>query len=218
MENIALLAGGTGLVGNACLQLLLEDDFFSQVKVLVRRSTGIVHHKLTEVVVDFDQLSDFRLQMEATHVYCTLGTTIKKAGSQAAFRKVDHDYPLELAIIAKSNGAFSFNIVTALGASANSGIFYNKVKGELEEALKHIGFDQLNILQPSLLMGDRAENRLGEGLAQKFFGVTAPLWIGPLKKYAGIDGKQVAKALLYYSKKGSKGIHVYTSDLLQDIE
>lgn len=218
MENIALLAGGTGLVGSACLQLLLQDEYFSEVKVLVRKSTGIVHHKLIEVVVDFDNLNDFRLQLGATHVFCALGTTIKKAGSQDAFRKVDYDYPLELAKITHAMGAKNYTIVTAMGASASSPIFYNKVKGELQESLKKVGFDSLNILQPSLLMGNRAEERLGEGIAQSFFKITGPLWIGPLKKYAGIESAQVARAMLSYAKAGKSGINIFTSDVLQEVK
>lgn len=217
MENVALIAGGTGLVGSACLQLLLQDEYFSEVKVLVRKATGIVHHKLIEVVVDFDNLNDFRLQLGATHVFCALGTTIKKAGSQTAFTKVDYDYPLELAKITHAMGATNFTVVTAMGASASSLIFYNKVKGELQHALTRVGFVTLNILQPSLLLGNRAEERLGEGIAQSFFKITGPLWVGPLKKYAGIEGAQVAKAMLYYAKAAKAGTHIFTSDVLQEV-
>lgn len=217
MSNIALIAGSTGLVGGHCLNLLLDDEFFDEVKVLTRRPLGLIKHKLSEIVVDFDQLEDFRLQMEATHVFCALGTTIKKAGSQEAFRKVDYDYPLRLAQIVKSLGCRSFSVVTALGSNPNSPIFYNRVKGELESSLEKLGFESLQILQPSLLMGERNEDRFGEKLAQHFFGATKSLWKGPIKKYAGIEGKQVAKAMVHFAKMSEPGTHRYTSDVLQDV-
>lgn len=217
MSNIALIAGSTGLVGGHCLNLLLEDDFFDEVKVLTRRPLGQVKHKLSEIIVDFDQLEDFRLQMEATHTFCALGTTIKKAGSQDAFRKVDYEYPLRMAQIVKSLGCTSFSVVTALGSNSASPIFYNRVKGELESSLNQLGFKSLQILQPSLLMGERGEERFGEKLAQHFFNATKPLWKGPVKKYAGIEGKQVAKAMLHFAKLSEPGTHRYTSDVLQDV-
>ena len=217
MSNIALLAGATGLVGSHCLKQLLEDEYFETVKILTRKPLNIVHHKLIEIAVNFDQLEDFRLQMDATHTFCALGTTIKKAGSQEAFRKVDHEYPLKLAKVVHSMGCPSYTIVTAMGANATSLIFYNRVKGEVERDLSKIGFKSLNILQPSLLMGERSEARFGEGLAQKFFNLTQPLFIGPLKRVAAIEGAQVAKAMIHYAKKGKSGVNRYPSDVLQDV-
>lgn len=217
MSNTALVAGASGLVGGHCLKFLLEDNFFDTVKILVRSPIPFEHHKLIQIVVDYDQLQDFRLQMEATHTFCTLGTTIKKAGSQDAFRKVDFEYPLLLAKIMKSLGCENFSVVTALGSNANSPIFYNKVKGELENELRKIQFQQLQILQPSLLLGDRNESRMGEGIAQVFFKISKPIWQGPLKKYAGIEGEQVAKAMVRLAKQSSAGTTVYLSDELQDL-
>lgn len=217
MSNIALLAGATGLVGSHCLKLLLEDDYFETVKILTRKPLNIVHHKLIEIAVDFDQLEDFRLQMEATHTFCTLGTTIKKAGSQEAFRKVDYEYPIKLAKVVHSIGCPSYSIVTAMGANSGSLIFYNRVKGEVERDLASIGFKSLNILQPSLLMGDRPEARLGEEMAQKFFSLTQPLFIGPLKKVAAIEGAQVAKAMIHFAKLSQPGVNRFTSDILQGV-
>jgi uncharacterized protein YbjT (DUF2867 family) len=217
MGNIALLAGATGLVGSHCLQQLLEDDFFEMVKVLTRRPMQKEHHKLIEIVVDFDELESFRLQMEATHTFCSLGTTIKKAGSQQAFKLVDYEYPLRLGAIMQSLSCPSFSVVTALGAKASSPIFYNRVKGELERDLEAFGFPSLQILQPSLILGERQERRMGEGLAQAFFKVTKPIWMGPLKEVAGIEAEQIAKAAIHFAKLSEPGCHRYTSGVLQDV-
>jgi uncharacterized protein YbjT (DUF2867 family) len=217
MGNIALLAGATDLVGNHCLKQLLEDDDFESIKIITRKPMNIVHHKLIEITVDFDELEDYRLQMEATHTFCALGTTIKKAGSQAAFRKVDYEYPLKLAKVVHSMGCTSFTIVTAIGANPYSFIFYNKVKGEVERELSKIGFKSLHIIQPSLLMGERPEARFGEEMAQKFFSLTQPLFIGPLKKVAAIEGAQVAKAMIHFAKQGKPDTNRYPSDVLQTV-
>jgi uncharacterized protein YbjT (DUF2867 family) len=217
MGNVALIAGATGLVGGHCLKLLLEDDDFELVKVLTRRPMYQEHHKLVEIVVDFDDLESFRLQMEATHAFCALGTTIKKAGSQEAFRKVDYEYPLRLAKIMRSLECPSFSVVTALGSKANSAIFYNRVKGELERDLEALGFPSLQILQPSLILGERSERRFGEGLAQVFFRATKPIWKGPLKQVAGIEAEQIAKAAIFFAKQAASGCHRYDSGTLQEV-
>lgn len=217
MAYTALLAGATGLTGGHCLRLLLDDPEFETVKVLTRRPLGMEAHKLVEIVVDFDQLEDYRLQMEATHVFCALGTTIAKAGSKEAFKKVDYEYPLRLAKIARSLDCSSFSVITAMGSNTKSPFFYSRVKGDLELELEKLGFPSLQILQPSLLMGERSERRFGEGIAQVFFDATAPLWVGPLKKVAGISGGQVAKAMIHYAKLSQSGTNRYTSDILHNV-
>jgi len=211
----AIIAGASGLVGSYCLEYLLSDAAYSEVVVLGRRPSQVHHDKVKEVIVDYDRLPDYKDQMIATHAFCTLGTTIKKAGSKEAFKKVDLEYALSFARIVFANGCRNFNIVTALGADPDAFVFYNRVKGQVEKELSRIGFDRLNILQPSLLLGDRQENRLGENIAQKLFAVSSGLWVGPLKKYAGIKAKQVAKAMVAIAQEDQPGIYVYPSDQLQ---
>ena len=131
MGKTALLVGATGLVGGFVLEQLLEDAYYDSVVVLSRKSLQLQHAKLKEVLVNFDQLENYTNDIKADVVFCCLGTTIKAAGSQEAFKKVDFEYPLRVAEIAKQNGASAFLIVTALGAAKSSIIFYNRVKGEV---------------------------------------------------------------------------------------
>ncbi|MCO5233988.1 MAG: NAD-dependent epimerase/dehydratase family protein [Chitinophagales bacterium] len=214
-NNIAIVAGGTGLVGQYVLEYLLEDDDFEKVYILNRRSVGYIHHKAKEIIVDFENLSDSVNDIRPTHAYCCLGTTIKKAGSKEAFKKVDYYYALEFAEVVHRLGCENFSVVTALGTNHPSSIFYNQVKYELTQSLIRERFQILNIIQPSLLIGDRGEIRIGEKIGQKVFEWTNSLWIGPFKKYAGIEGRQVAKAMVAISKKQQHGIFKYPSDQLQ---
>lgn len=215
-NNIAIIVGGTGLVGSFVIQELVKDESFQKIYVLNRREIGYQSDKIKELVVDLNQLDGTLKDVVPTHAFCTLGTTIKKAGSKDAFRKVDYDYVMNFASAVHKIGCTNFNVVTALGTSKPSRIFYNQVKYEVTESLKKLGFAQLNILQPSLLMGHREEGRLGEDIGQKIFNATRKLWVGPLKNYAGIHGQQVAKAMVAISKNNQEGVHFHSSGELQD--
>lgn len=218
MENItqrtALIAGASGLIGNHCLRFLLEDETYSSVVALVRKSLPVKHQKLRQHIVNFDKLEDASVP-EADDIFCCLGTTIKKAGSQTEFRKVDLDYPVRVAKLACQNGAKQFLIVTAIGANKSSLIFYNMVKGEVEEAVKKIPFQSVHIFRPSLLLGEREEKRAGEKAGTILFNLAAPLFIGPLKKYKAIEGRVVAGAMVQCAKKNAAGIHIHESNGIQ---
>lgn len=208
----ALLAGSTGLIGKQLLELLLNDPHYTVVKAISRKPLAIQHAKLQNIVADLDTLTEHHDQLKADDVFCCLGTTIKQAGSQAAFRKVDYDYPLELARLTKNQGASQFLIITALGSDARSGIFYNRVKGEVEQAIDAVGFDSYHIFRPSLLLGERTEKRAGEGAATvvyKALGFMIPL------KYKAIDSAKVAKGMLHFAKQNSKGKFIHESRELQ---
>ena len=153
----ALLAGATGLVGGECLRLLLASARYEQVVVLTRRELGEPgrQRRMRQVVCDFAQLEQFADDLRADHVYCALGTTIRKAGSQAKFREVDYDYPRRLAQIARDHGAQHFSLVSALGASRSSAFFYSRVKGELEDALRTMGWPSLCFVRPSVIARPR---------------------------------------------------------------
>lgn len=163
-KRSVLLLGATGLVGSQCLNLFLANDHFSQVSTLTRRplvktppDTNHVNH-----VIDFDDPESYHGKVTADLVICALGTTIKKAGGREAFRKVDFHYAFELSKAALENGAGHLLLVSAKGAAADSRVFYNRVKGELEAALAKLGYARLSIFRPSLLQGDRQEFRAGE--------------------------------------------------------
>ena len=213
----ALLVGATGLVGGLVLEQLLADTYFEKVIVLTRKSLGKSNAKLKEVLVDFNKLDDYAAEIKADAVFCCLGTTIKVAGSKEAFKKVDFEYPFKIAQLAKQNGTSTYLLITALGASKNSMIFYNQVKGELEDEVSKLNFDSFHILQPSLIIGERTESRTGEGIAQKLAPVFDALMIGGLKKYKSITAAQIAKAMVHYSKLNDKGIFKHESDELQKI-
>jgi len=209
----ALLAGATGLVGQQVLQNLLESPHYSEVKILTRRPLNIANPKLTEIIFDFDQPD--RTLIKADDVFCCLGTTIKKAGSQEAFKKVDLDYPVKIAEFAKINGARQYLIVTAMGADTKSVFFYNRIKGEVQEKLSAMKFETLHILQPSLLLGNRTEKRPGEKIGEMLSGIFAPFMNGALKKYKAIESLKVARAMVSLAMKPDRGIFIHDSAELQ---
>ena len=216
-SKIALIAGATGLVGSYCLDFLLHDNYYDEVIVVTRRSTGKVHRKMKEVLVDFDHLENFATELTADHIFCCLGTTIKTAGSKEKFVQVDKHYPIHLAKVCRQQGASEFLVISAMGADRASWIFYNKVKGAMQDELLSIGYPSVHIVQPSLIMGERSEQRNGEKLAKVFFENMGFLFKGPLRKYAGIDAKTIAGAMVYYAKEGTKGSHIHTSEELQQV-
>lgn len=208
----ALIAGYTGLVGKELLQLLLASDKYDKVIAVGRRKLGLENPKLKELIVDFD---NFSIDENINDVFCCLGTTIKKAGSRENFRKVDFQYPLNLAIAGKNSGADTYVVVTAKGANKNSIFFYNRVKGELEEAIDHLKFTKYDIMRPSLLLGDRQEFRLAEKIGNVFMKAIGFLFIGPLKGLKGVEASSVARAMIYVANDGSTGRRIHKSSEIQ---
>lgn len=210
----ALLLGASGLVGGHCLEQLLADGAYGRVVSLGRRTLPCEHPRLEQRVVDFERLADAADAFRVRDVFCCLGTTIRAAGSQAAFRRVDHDYPLAAARLASGRGARRFLLVTALGADARSRVFYNRVKGELERDVAALPFEGVVLARPSLLLGERHEHRRGEAVAQRLAPVLAPLLVGPLRKYRPIPGRTVARAMVRLAKEGVHGVRAVESDEL----
>ena len=208
----ALLLGATGLVGGHCLSLLLDDPAYERVAVLGRRPVDRAHPKLEQFGVDFDRLDAHASVFEVDDVFCCLGTTIRKAGSQAAFRRVDHDYPLAAARLACERAADRFLLVTAMGADPNSRIFYNRVKGEVERDVSVLPFRAVTILRPSLILGERADRRPAEAAAQVVMGALGFAFAGPLRKYRAVGGDAVARAMVRLAKDDFHGVRVVESD------
>lgn len=207
MGTTAWIAGASGLVGGHALEALLAEPGFERVVSFGRRELERSHPKLEQRRVDFAAF-DAREAPAPDVAVCTLGTTIKKAGSQEAFRAVDHDAVLAFARAAKERGARVFVVVTALGADARSSVFYNRVKGEVERALEELGFESLAILQPSLLLGDRQERRSGEHVAIVASRLLAPL-LRPLRARpieASVVGRAAARLALE-ARPGAQRIH-----------
>jgi uncharacterized protein YbjT (DUF2867 family) len=212
----ALIAGATGLIGSQCLARLLDEPAYERVFALVRRPLPHADPKLEQRVIDFDRLgAPGEAFPTATDVFCCLGTTMKKAGSEAAFRQVDFTYVVGLAAQALERGARQFLLVSSIGANARSPFFYPRVKGETEAAIAALPFEGRQIFRPSMLLGERAEDRPGERAGIVAFKGAAFLMIGPLRKYRPIAAATVAEAMVRVARKSPRGVNIYESD---DIE
>jgi uncharacterized protein YbjT (DUF2867 family) len=210
----ALLAGSTGLIGKQLLQILLDSDRYDVVKALTRTQLDISHPKLTVIKVDYSKLEDSKSVLQADDVFCCLGTTMAKAKTKKKFREIDFVYPLSLAKIVKELGAKQFMLVSALGADKRASVYYNHVKGELEEALAPLGFEALHIFRPSLLLGLREEKRPGEDAAKIVYRI---FWFLIPDKYKAIDAVKVAQAMEYYAMREQKGTFIHESREMQNL-
>ncbi|MDI1475241.1 NAD(P)H-binding protein [Polyangium sp. y55x31] len=209
----ALLAGATGLVGRSCLTRLLEHPEYARVVVLVRRPTGMNHDKLQEIRADFDALGDLASLPAVDDVFVALGTTIKTAGSRPAFYKVDHDYVVSVAKLGKRADARRISLVSSIGADATSMNFYLRVKGEAERDISDLGYECVDILRPSMLLGDRAEHRTGEALATPIMRALSGAMIGPLRAYRAIEARDVGVAMVAgLVSDATAGVRVRTFD------
>ena len=217
MPKTALIIGATGLTGSHCQQMLLDSSDYGKVISLVRRPSKISHPKLEEHIVIFDAPDSFSHLVKADEVYCCMGTTIRKAGSQAAFKKVDYQYPLEIAKMALENEANQYLLVSSIGADADSRIFYSRTKGEIENAIKNLAYRSVHILQPSFLLGNRKEFRIGEKVGIAMGNALSFLMIGRLRKYRGIEARVVARAMLLLAAKELSGNHIWESDKIQEL-
>jgi uncharacterized protein YbjT (DUF2867 family) len=206
----ALLAGATGLVGGHLLQRLLADPRYKRVITVSRKTLGIERPKLRPLITGFDAIEAAVAGLGETvdDAFCALGTTIKTAGSRAAFRRVDFGYVVAFARAAR--GAQRFMLVSAIGASARSPIFYLRVKGETEEAVAALGYPALHIFRPGLLLGRRAESRLREALGMTLMPLLNPLMLGPAKVYRGILADMVADAMIIAAGAERTGRQIYT--------
>jgi uncharacterized protein YbjT (DUF2867 family) len=221
MNRIAIVAGGSGLVGMQLLHQLFQENAYDVVIAVNRRPLALKQGKLVQVEVDFENLWEVDLQEKLRekdlggenraliqaldegnveiHAFCSLGTTIKKAGSKDNFIKIDHDYVVDFAKWTYRLGASKFLYVSAIGADQQSSFFYNQVKGQVEEDLKLIKFDYLGLFQPSILLGQRKEVRIGEDIGKVFMkGITS---FGLFRKYKPIQDSQVAKAMIHHALK-----------------
>lgn len=210
-NKIALIAGATGLVGTELVKRLLEAPEYKKVILIGRRSSGIIHEKLEEKVIRFEELAHLHFDSAIDHVYCCLGTTIKKAKTKEAFQKVDLEYPLLLAKLAKNHQASQFLVISSMGANAKSPVFYSKTKGQLEDRLKELGLNGLKIFRPSLLLGERNEFRFAEATTAKLSKAFPFLFIGKMKKYKPVKAATVARAMLAIALLDQLGTHVYES-------
>lgn len=209
MQKTALIAGASGLIGSQLLPLLLASDRYAKVIAVGRRPVPVVHPKLEQRLVDFDRLEDSRFALVADDVYCCLGTTMRQAGSKKAFYTVDYLYVVKLAALTAANFAAQLLVVSAMGADARSRIYYNRVKGEMEEAVRQTPFRAVHLFRPSVLLGERSEQRPGEQLGAALLRVLRPVLRGPLRRFRAVPAATVAQAMLQAAATDTAGIQVH---------
>lgn len=216
MKLKAVIVGATGLVGRELVRLLLNTKKYDKVIVIARRRLSIVHPRLEQQLILFDQLHECPRQwFEDADVFCTLGTTIKKAGSKEQFEKVDNHYVIETAKIAKQSHSNKFIVITAMGSDEQSKIFYNRVKGKTEQQLQQLQLQQLIIVRPSLILGERNEVRFGESLVAKLSMWLSFIFKGKMKKYKPIQAKDIAIGMFKLAKLCKESLIIVSSDEIE---
>jgi len=212
----ATLIGATGLIGGELLNLVLKDDYFQTVRILIRRPFNLVHPRLEKKLVDFSDNDSLLVALDNSDVvFCAVGTTQKKVkGDQAAYRKVDHDIPVHAGRFCKMVGCKIFVLVSSVGANSKSKNFYLKLKGEVEDEVETMGLESVHIMRPSMLLGERKESRPLEKIGQAMMKVLS--FFLP-SKYKPIKARDVAKAMLAASKKNEKGFFVHEYDEIKSL-
>ena len=204
----ATLVGATGLIGSYLLEALLNDPWFDTVRILIRRPMDITHAKLEKKIVDFNDSDSVLVALSNSDVaFCAIGSTMKKVkGDKEAYRKIDFEIPVNLARFCKMTGCGKFILVSSAGANAKSMNFYQRLKGETDDAVKEAGPKTVHIMRPSLLLGERKEFRLGENIGKAV--MTFLSFLIP-EKFKAIQGKDVAKVMIALSKKRDEGIFIH---------
>ncbi len=215
-KKTAIIAGATGLTGSHLLRFLLEDPEIKQVKVIGRKKPELTHPKIKFLSTDFSNIEQINKFIQGDQCFCCLGTTIKKAGSKEAFKKIDREVPVLMAKIATENNVPVFGVVSSLGAKATSSNFYLRTKGQMEEEILQLSFKNTIIARPSLLLGKRKEFRFGEEAGKLVMKALSLLFIGPLRKYRAIEAETVARAI-YLLAKNNPGKKIFDSQELEEI-
>jgi uncharacterized protein YbjT (DUF2867 family) len=217
MANKAIIAGSTGLIGSELLQILLRESFYDEVLILVRKKIDIEHKKLTQLEVNYDQLDTYADAFTGHALFSCLGTTNAKTPDKVVYRRIDHDYPVQLAQLALKNGVEQYHLISSIGANVDSSFFYTKTKGETEADIEKLGLPSLHIYRPSMLTGDRKEKRAMEKTLIAFYKVIDPLLFGSWKKYRSISGQTVAMAMYKQSIQNTTGTFIYESDKIKQL-
>jgi uncharacterized protein YbjT (DUF2867 family) len=205
----AIVFGATGFIGSHLLRELLGNPDYERVIAVVRKPLALRHTKLTTLIGDLASLPALKPQLVADEIFIALGTTRKHTPDEAEYYKIDHDYPVLAADIAKANGARSVFLVTAVGANARSSGFYIRTKGEVERDIVALDFDRTAIFRPSMIMGQRDEDRPRERLFIAAWGVLNPLLVGPADRYRGLTGEEIARAMANAAQHQTGKLRIY---------
>ncbi|GAB6255348.1 oxidoreductase [Peribacillus sp. N1] len=216
-NKTALILGATGVVGTQLVKQLSNSKIYSEIHLLTRREMKFTEPKCTGHVVDFDNLSQYAYLFNVTDVFICLGTTIKKAKSKEAFRKVDYDYIIEAAKMAKTSNVEKLLVITAMGANSKSKFFYSRVKGDVEGTLQRLEMNTVHIFRPSLLLGEREEFRAGEKISGLLSTFVKFVFVGPLRPYRAIEANKVAAAMYATAQTTAKGYHFYNSHEIEKL-
>ena len=212
----ALIFGSSGLVGSHLLNLILNDDYYSNIKIFIRSDINIKSHKVEIINIDFKNIDNYSYLIKGDDCFFCIGTTIKDTPDKNEYRRVEYEIPIKIASIAKTNNINSFMYISSLGSNTKTKNIYLKNKGDVEEFLKGLNFPCLSIIRPSLMLGFRNKFRLGEFIGQILFKNLSFLFIGRLRDYRAINAKDVAKAMINISKNDFKGIY-FDSNNLQNL-
>ncbi|TDH29099.1 NAD-dependent epimerase/dehydratase family protein [Segetibacter sp. 3557_3] len=210
----AVVLGATGLTGGHVLKLLLQDETFTMVRVLVRKPIQIEHPRLQVVICNLEDKAELQQKLGAgDSLFCCIGTTLKQVkGDLEAYRRIDYDIPVGAATAAAGRGYKNFLLVSSVGANAKSRNHYLRLKGSVEEAVKTLPFQAVHIFQPSMLLGERNEFRLGEKVGKVLMNVFGFMMMGPLRKFRAIEAATVAQKMVAVAKSSVSGVKVYRYD------
>ena len=211
----AVVLGATGLVGRLLTRSLLEDKRYSEVRIFTRNPFGLTHTKLLETRANLLALKDYKEAFQGDVVFCCVGTTKAKTPDEKDYRAIDYGIPVEASRLCRENGIPTLIVVSALGANPESRIFYNRTKGEMETEVLQSGVAHIQLLQPSLIGGNRQETRKGEQIAQKLMGFLQPLLLGPMKKYRMIDPADIADAMIFLADHPQKAPRIPSDEIIQ---
>jgi len=214
MKKYAILLGASGGVGSELIKLLLADDRYEKVKLFSRSKSDISHENIEDYVIDLFELEKYKDVFTADEVYCCIGTTKAKTPDKETYKKIDFGIPAAAAKLAKENGISTFLVISAIGADADSSIFYNRIKGEMQDAVLDEGIAKTHILQPSLIVAHRKDNRVMEKIAEGFMWLLNPLFVGNAAKYKSIKAETIARALIKLANNGYRAV-IVTSDKIR---
>ncbi|MDX1277238.1 NAD(P)H-binding protein [Oceanihabitans sediminis] len=217
MKKTAIILGATGLTGSILLQKLIADSSYERIKLFSRSKIASLPEKVSQYIGDLLDLEQFIDDFTADEVYCCIGTTKKKTPNKTLYKQIDYGIPVTAAKMSKENNTPTFLVISAMGANKNSSVFYNKVKGEMEEGILNQNIKNTYVLRPSLISGPRKEKRLLEDIGLVVFKFLQPLFIGKLKKYKITEAENIAQAMLHLANNTNQDEVIITSTKITEI-